>query len=310
MRVSQAFVHEAETIKRFRRLGRDYLESRVAAQRLVAIYFPFVQFLSGVADAIVLGRRGRADRLGPPHLGRPDRLHPLHRPVLLADPAALPGLRLLAADPGLGGPDRRPHAARDAHPAGRRTRSCPGRLAGRHHPRPRPLRLPRSRDRSDRGVAGEPAPSGAGPKDPRFLQAADAAPHKPPEALRGIDLHIAAGETVALVGRDRGGEVDGDEAAGPLLRPRPGRRARRRPRPALARSPRLPPPARLRAPGGLPLHRHHPRQHRLRPARRGQRRGGGGGPGRGAHDFIADLPGATCTSSRSGAARSRPGSAS
>ena len=29
--------------------------SRVAAQRLVALYFPFVQFLSGVADVIVLG---------------------------------------------------------------------------------------------------------------------------------------------------------------------------------------------------------------------------------------------------------------
>ena len=43
------------TEERFHRLGRDYLESRVAAQRLVATYFPFVQFLSGVADAIVLG---------------------------------------------------------------------------------------------------------------------------------------------------------------------------------------------------------------------------------------------------------------
>ena len=30
-------------------------KSRVAAQRLVAVYFPFVQFLSAVADAIVLG---------------------------------------------------------------------------------------------------------------------------------------------------------------------------------------------------------------------------------------------------------------
>ncbi len=31
------------------------MESRVAAQRLVATYFPFVQFLSAVADALVLG---------------------------------------------------------------------------------------------------------------------------------------------------------------------------------------------------------------------------------------------------------------
>ena len=55
VRESQAFGHEELTEQRFHTLGREYLESRVAAQRLVAIYFPFVQFLSGIADAIVLG---------------------------------------------------------------------------------------------------------------------------------------------------------------------------------------------------------------------------------------------------------------
>jgi ATP-binding cassette subfamily B protein len=55
VREAQAFVHEAHTRARFRKLGYEYLESRVAAQRLVATYFPFVQFLSSVADAIVLG---------------------------------------------------------------------------------------------------------------------------------------------------------------------------------------------------------------------------------------------------------------
>src|SRR5208282_978622 len=55
VRECQAFVHETATIERFHRLGRDYLESRVAAQQLVATYFPFVQFLSAVADAVVLG---------------------------------------------------------------------------------------------------------------------------------------------------------------------------------------------------------------------------------------------------------------
>jgi ATP-binding cassette subfamily B protein len=48
-------VHEAATIARFHDLGLSYLSSRVAAQRLVATYFPFVQFLSAVADALVLG---------------------------------------------------------------------------------------------------------------------------------------------------------------------------------------------------------------------------------------------------------------
>jgi ATP-binding cassette subfamily B protein len=55
VRESQAFVHEELSQTEFHRLGRRYLEARVAAQRLVATYFPFVQFLSDAADAVVLG---------------------------------------------------------------------------------------------------------------------------------------------------------------------------------------------------------------------------------------------------------------
>ena len=55
VREAQAFVHEATTREHFHDLGRSYLSSRIAAQRLVATYFPFVQFLSAVADALVLG---------------------------------------------------------------------------------------------------------------------------------------------------------------------------------------------------------------------------------------------------------------
>jgi ATP-binding cassette, subfamily B, bacterial len=55
VRDSQAFVHEQLTMGRFHELGASYLRSRVAAQRLVATYFPFVQFLAAVADALVLG---------------------------------------------------------------------------------------------------------------------------------------------------------------------------------------------------------------------------------------------------------------
>ncbi|HLI15596.1 MAG TPA: ABC transporter ATP-binding protein [Acidimicrobiales bacterium] len=54
-RESKAFAHEALANERFHRLNRSYLETRVGAQRLVATYFPFVQFLSAVATAIVLG---------------------------------------------------------------------------------------------------------------------------------------------------------------------------------------------------------------------------------------------------------------
>jgi ATP-binding cassette subfamily B protein len=55
IRESQAFVHEAATSKRFHRYGQDYFDSRASAQRLVATYFPFVQLLAAVADALVLG---------------------------------------------------------------------------------------------------------------------------------------------------------------------------------------------------------------------------------------------------------------
>jgi ATP-binding cassette subfamily B protein len=54
VREAQAFTHEEETGRHFRKLGNDYYESRVGAQRLVSIYFPFVQFLSSLADVIVL----------------------------------------------------------------------------------------------------------------------------------------------------------------------------------------------------------------------------------------------------------------
>jgi ATP-binding cassette subfamily B protein len=55
IRECQAYVHQEATIERFHQLGERYLAARVGAQRLVSVYFPFVQFLSGVADAIVLG---------------------------------------------------------------------------------------------------------------------------------------------------------------------------------------------------------------------------------------------------------------
>ncbi|MBX6389236.1 MAG: ABC transporter ATP-binding protein [Frankia sp.] len=55
VREAQAFAHEAASVARFHELGGRYLQSRVAAQRLVALYFPFVAFLSAVADAVVLG---------------------------------------------------------------------------------------------------------------------------------------------------------------------------------------------------------------------------------------------------------------
>jgi ATP-binding cassette subfamily B protein len=54
VRVAQAYVREDRNTRRFARRSRDYLDARVRAQRLVAIYFPFVEMLSGVAGALVI----------------------------------------------------------------------------------------------------------------------------------------------------------------------------------------------------------------------------------------------------------------
>jgi ATP-binding cassette subfamily B protein len=55
VRVSQAFVREERNQEGFREVATEYLDARMDAQRLVAIYFPFVEFLSEVASAAVLG---------------------------------------------------------------------------------------------------------------------------------------------------------------------------------------------------------------------------------------------------------------
>jgi ATP-binding cassette subfamily B protein len=55
VRVSQAFVRERRNEQQFEGTSRGYLEARLTAQRLVAVYFPFVEMLSELAAAIVLG---------------------------------------------------------------------------------------------------------------------------------------------------------------------------------------------------------------------------------------------------------------
>lgn len=55
VRVSQAFVREERNQNNFDEIAGGYRDARVRAQRLVAIYFPFVDFLSDIAVCLVLG---------------------------------------------------------------------------------------------------------------------------------------------------------------------------------------------------------------------------------------------------------------
>jgi ATP-binding cassette subfamily B protein len=55
VRVSQAYVREGTNQAEFETVARGYLDARLGAQKLVAMYFPFVEMLSELAAALVLG---------------------------------------------------------------------------------------------------------------------------------------------------------------------------------------------------------------------------------------------------------------
>ena len=200
IQVVQAFTHETQTATHFHTLGQRYLHARVAAQRLVAVYFPFVQFLSAVADVIILGVG--ADLIAHGHLTSGALIafllyidmffSPIQElsqvfdawqqtKVSLTRVADLMALQTLTPD------TTEPLAV--------------GRLHGH-------LQLTdiRFTYRPITPASSRPAAARRGPKDPRDLRTADATTQRPPEAIRGLNLDIAAGETIALVGQTGAGK--------------------------------------------------------------------------------------------------------
>ncbi len=55
VRVAQAFRRQAKNSRDFSKVSGDYRDARVNAQKLVAIYFPFILLLSDLASALILG---------------------------------------------------------------------------------------------------------------------------------------------------------------------------------------------------------------------------------------------------------------
>ena len=195
IREAQAFVHEDRTVERFHGLGGRYFEARLKAQRAIATYFPFVLFLSAIADVIVLGVGA--------HLIDEGRLStgvliafilyltmffsPIQQLSQVFDSwqqtrvsvnriSDLMRLETLTPEP--------------EHPVALEEVRGDLALVDVHFRYPSP-------DAVSSGVRG-PADSA--------LPEADAVRRRPPEAMRGLDLHVRALETVALVGETGAGK--------------------------------------------------------------------------------------------------------
>lgn len=67
VRVTQAFTREGRNAAHFATVNASYRDARLVSQRLISLYFPFVELLSEIAAALVLGFG--ASRVSSGHLG-------------------------------------------------------------------------------------------------------------------------------------------------------------------------------------------------------------------------------------------------
>jgi ATP-binding cassette subfamily B protein len=172
MRTTQAYRREQRNQRRFAGRSDDYRVSRTRAQRYIAIYFPFVQFLSSVAGALALIVGAHLVHAGSLSAGA------LIAYLLYIDMFFSPVQQLSQVFDGY----------QQAAVGLRRIRDLlrtPTSTPEAAHPVPAPRRL--------RGQIDL--------RDVRFRYGPDT-----PEALAGVTLSVAPGETVALVGQTGAGK--------------------------------------------------------------------------------------------------------
>ena len=232
MRVTQAFRREGTNAARFAGLSDEFRVSRLRAQKYIATYFPFVQFLADIAGLLVLAAGASRVHSGELTAGA------LIAYLLYIDMVFSPVQQLSQVFDGY------QQAAVGLRRIGDLLRTVPS--------TPEPARP-------------VPVPAELGEivfDDVTFAYGPDTRP-----ALEGVSVRIP-GRADGGAGRaDRRGQVDLREDGRPLLRPDRRRGHGRRPRPARVRADGLAAPARRGPAGGVPVRRDRRRGHRLRAVR-------------------------------------------
>ncbi len=171
VRVTQAYGREDRNIGDFRGVTQRYFDARMSAQRLVATYFPFVELLSEVAVAVVLGVGA--------HLAAQGRL----------SPGELIAFLLYLNQ--LFSPIQQLSHVFDTYQQARASTAKIGELLATPTSTPAPL---------------QPVDPGHVRGSIRFERVHFRYPGTAVEALAGVDLEVHPGETVALVGETGAGK--------------------------------------------------------------------------------------------------------